>query len=178
MDIDAMTTDEWIMPSKNWYYHFNCYKDYAKKIETALSNETPLDWQADEDIWYNAIYYYFNNDLKAPRNFALFQPQWTQYIKQGLTPKGIYFTVRYCYDIKKMDLRKSNGGIGIVPYMYKEATTYWAEKFRHDDVICRQIQEQVAKLYSEKRMIKLQRRNNTKTKKSVFSLDQLEDSNE
>lgn len=179
MDLDTMKVEEWTKPAINQYYHTECYRDYAKKINTALSkNAGPaLEMTVDEDVWYNAIYFYFNNDLKAPRSFSLFVPQWKQYLKQGLTPKGIYFTLRYCYDIKGMDLRKSNGGIGIVPYMYKEATTYWAERFRRNDVVCKQIEEQVQKMYAEKREIRFQKRND-KPKRAAFSLEQLEDMDE
>lgn len=179
MDLDTMKVEEWTKPAINQYYHTECYRDYAKKINTALSkNAGPaLEMTVDEDVWYNAIYFYFNNDLKAPRNLSLFVPQWRQYLKQGLTPKGIYFTLRYCYDIKGIDLRKSNGGIGIVPYMYKEATTYWAERFRRNDVVCKQIEEQVQKMYAEKREIRFQKRND-KPKRAAFSLEQLEDMDE
>ena len=44
-----------------------------------------------------------------------------------MTPKGIYFTLKYYYEVQKGDRDKALGGIGIVPSIYKEATAYWVE---------------------------------------------------
>lgn len=46
--------------------------------------------------------------------------------KHGLTEDDIYFTLKYFYEIRNGDKKKSNGGIGIVPYVHKEAMEYMA----------------------------------------------------
>lgn len=38
---------------------------------------------------------------------------------------GIYKTLKYFYEVKGGSLEKSNGGIGIVPFIYEEAFKYW-----------------------------------------------------
>ena len=38
---------------------------------------------------------------------------------------GIYHTLVYWYEIKKNDISKANGGIGIVPYVYQQALEYY-----------------------------------------------------
>lgn len=44
-----------------------------------------------------------------------------------MTYKGIYLSLKYWYDVKKNGIERSNGGIGIVPYIYKEASAYWKQ---------------------------------------------------
>ena len=38
---------------------------------------------------------------------------------------GIYHTLLYWYEVKKNDISKANGGIGIVPYVYQQASEYY-----------------------------------------------------
>ena len=51
-------------------------------------------------------------------------------IKQYVTEKnysysGILKTLKYWFEIKKGDIEKANGGIGIVPFIYNDAFDYW-----------------------------------------------------
>lgn len=41
------------------------------------------------------------------------------------TYSGIYKTLRYFFEVRGNTIEKANGGIGIVPYVYEEAKTYW-----------------------------------------------------
>ena len=41
------------------------------------------------------------------------------------TYSGIRRTLEYFYDIKKNDISKANGNIGIVPWIYEEAKRYY-----------------------------------------------------
>lgn len=41
------------------------------------------------------------------------------------TYSGILNTLKYWYEIKKNDISKSNGGLGIVPYVYQQAYDYF-----------------------------------------------------
>ena len=49
--------------------------------------------------------------------------QFTQ--ENGYTHKGIQRTLQYFYEVQNNTIQKSNGGIGIVPYMYNEAQAYY-----------------------------------------------------
>jgi hypothetical protein len=42
-----------------------------------------------------------------------------------MTPKGIFFAIKYFFEIQKADKEKAKGGIGIVPMIYKESAEYW-----------------------------------------------------
>lgn len=45
--------------------------------------------------------------------------------KYNYSYSGILKTLVYWYDIKKNNLEKANGGIGIVPYVYDQAREYY-----------------------------------------------------
>ena len=45
--------------------------------------------------------------------------------ENNYTYSGILKTLKYWFEIKKGDLEKANGGIGIVPYVYDDAFLYW-----------------------------------------------------
>ena len=60
-----------------------------------------------------------------------------------MTAKGIYFTLRYFYEIEKGDATKSENGIGIVPHVYERGTCYWGERNLRDKGICARIEEQI-----------------------------------
>lgn len=50
---------------------------------------------------------------------------------------GIMLTLKFFFEVKKNDISKSNGGIGIVPYVYKQAEEYyyslWLAKQTNED---------------------------------------------
>jgi len=46
-------------------------------------------------------------------------------VEHNYTYSGIYKTLKYFYDVRGNSIEKANGGIGIVPYVYNEAYTYW-----------------------------------------------------
>lgn len=48
-----------------------------------------------------------------------------KYVADGKTRQDILLTLKYWYGVKKNNTDKSNGGIGIVPYVYDEAKKYW-----------------------------------------------------
>lgn len=154
------------MPSKNWYYHLDCYKTWVdgkkgyKDITSTSSQETYLE----------NIKYYLYKELKMSVDFAKLSSQLKNFLKQGYTLKGILFTLVYFYDIKKGDIDRAHGGIGIVPFIYEEAKQYWIEQssLRHNilDQIEKQMQER------RERETIIVKRNNRK-KKIISHLDEI-----
>ena len=117
-DTDILSPDEWIMPSKNFYYHTKCYQDWK---DTTTN-------KADDD-WSMLIYDFLARDLKVSYNYHMCEAQRQKFVKENkCTNKGIYFTLKYFYEVKHNSWDKGNGGIGIVPYVYKEATEYWTDQ--------------------------------------------------
>jgi hypothetical protein len=139
--IDRDNQNDWIMSSKNYFYHMSCYQDWAKKKGSVHGGD--IDIEADDDFWKEAVCDYFKKDLKVSLDWGKFNSQWKNFLKQGLTAKGIYFTLRYFYEIEKGDVSKSQNGIGIVPHIYSRGTCYWGERNQRDKGICDRIEAQI-----------------------------------
>lgn len=144
MNIDIDKQDDWLISQPRWYYHKSCYNDFAKKQDSI--KEKDLTIEVDDEMWLDATYKYLQRDLKMTIDFVKMKRQWESYLKKGMTAKGIYFTLRYFYETKHGDTSKSESGIGIIPYIYNEATTYWGERNQRDKNICKDIEEQVKRL--------------------------------
>lgn len=104
---------EEFVQEKRRYLHKKCFEDREK----ALSKE--------------------EKDLKELEEYILklfglssIPPKIRQQIKimkeaQNLSYSGILKSLIYFYDVKKNSLEKSNGGIGIVPFVYRDAYKYY-----------------------------------------------------
>ena len=122
---------DWIMPSKNWFYHKSCYENWKQS--------TP----ENDDAYIGFIYDYISRDLKVKYDYYMCEAQRRKFIQENMTNKGIFFTLKYFYDIKGGDWDKSHGGIGIVPFIYKEACSYWVTKERESNGIVQRIEQQM-----------------------------------
>lgn len=155
-DIDRDAQDDWLEAQPKWFYHISCYEDFAKKKGKILEKDIAIE--VEDDLWKDATYTYLQKDLKMPLNYVKFDKQWGSYLKKGMTAKGIYFSLRYFYEIAHGDPRKSENGIGIVPHIYKEGTEYWGERNQRDKGICARIEEQIlASTHAETKVV-IQRR--------------------
>lgn len=74
---------------------------------------------------FNTIIQYCGEIFGKEANFPRIGKQIKEYAISGMTYNGIYLTLKYWYEVKKNDISKSKGGIGIVPYIYNEARDYW-----------------------------------------------------
>lgn len=106
---------DWIMPSKNWYYHVSCYEEWRKGSD-------------DDEDWIGLIYDFIARDLKVSYDYHKCEAQRKKFIKENkCTNRGIFFTLKYFYELKHGDWNKGYEGIGIVPYVYREAVLYWQD---------------------------------------------------
>lgn len=119
-DIDA---EQGIVIGKQSYYHKSCYDEWKKGCANAKAN-------MDDDFWYEALVDYLYRDIKMHIDFQKLQSQWANFTRpeKGMTPKGIYFAMRYFYDVQHGDIEKAQGGIGIVPSIYNRSAQYWVER--------------------------------------------------
>lgn len=146
--IDRDNQTDWMMPQEKFYYHIICHEDFAKK--KGAIKEGDLRIEADDDLWKSAVYDYLKKDVKISLNFTKFQSQWSNFLKKGMTAKGIYFTLRYFYEIEKGDASKCENGIGIVPHVYERGTCYWGERNQRDKGICARIEAQIMQAAEKK----------------------------
>ena len=64
--------------------------------------------------------------------------QMTSYHNKGVSYSDMLLTLKYFYEIKKGDINKSQGGIGIIPYVLDEAKEFATlEKIEQDKLIAK-----------------------------------------
>lgn len=154
---------DWIMPSRNYYYHKSCYENW-------ISDKGNLKATRADEQWEGYIWDYLKRDLKLPVDFYKCDSQRKNFIKnKHYTNKGIFFALKYFYEVKKGDIDKSEGGIGIVPYVYAESTAYWQEKYARQKEVLELIEKQMEERASRK-VITMKPRSTRKEWKNSFDL--------
>lgn len=128
----------WVMPSRNFYYHKKCYDDWK--------TQTDVNIKKKDDVYIDYIYDYLAHDLKIKYDYFVCEAQREKFLKKGYTNKGIFFTLKYFYEIQKGDTEKSNGGLGIVPYVYNDSITYWSNMVKKQANILEEIEAQMSKM--------------------------------
>lgn len=162
--------DDWTKPVNNYYYHTQCYDEWARKKNAC----NDIKNKADDDTWFESLYYYLLKDQKMTIDFCKFQSQWKNFLKQGFTAKGIYFSVRYIYEVVHAPVEKAQGGIGLVKNVYKEATQYWTSLENEKTGICAKLEQQAMEA-ARQSTIKFNRKKIKKSEKNyLLALEQIE----
>lgn len=167
-DTGKMSEDEWIMPSRNFYYHTKCYNDWRENRNNAKASNR------SESFWYESLIDYLYRDIKMEINFPKVNHQWNMFVSKnkGYTPKGVYFAIRYYYDILKGKPEKAQGGIGIVNNVYADAAQYWTELETKKAGTMEAIIEQI-KSRDARPIQKITKKETPKKDKSKWSLDDI-----
>ena len=105
-----------VIYSARRYAHATCYPE-GEPVPMDLKGKTP-DQIALEDY----IKQLFNINKISPK----INKQLKQFIEEyEYSYSGILKTLKWWYEIKKQDISKAYGGIGIVPYIYQDAYQYY-----------------------------------------------------
>lgn len=165
MDPTLREGEYFVKPSKNWYYHKKCYDEY-------LRTKNNVNATMSDEEWFKAAWEFLTKDMKYSFNYIKVQKQWESFQKKKMTPKGMYFSLKYFYEIKKGDLTKSENGVGIIPYIYEESSEYWVKREESDRGICAAIEQQIIQATQQNKInVKLVERNkNKKTKEDIFAI--------
>ena len=116
-----------VQVSNRRYAHTECsMSDDQKKAKEEL----------DKEALNNYIMKLFNTSYVDAR----IQKQINQYVDEyNFTYSGIQKALTYFFEIKGNSLEKANGGIGIVPYVYKNAYNYyyalWQAQQKNEDKV-------------------------------------------
>lgn len=146
---------DWLMASKNFFYHRSCYENWKKGVPK------------NDDAYVSFIYDFISRDLKVKYDYHMCEAQRQKFLKEHkMTNKGIFFTLKYFYEVKKGSWEKSHGGIGIVPYIYNEACSYWVQKEKESKGIVAQIENQMKQAQERKKKIVRQKKT-TKDKSKI-----------
>lgn len=145
---------DWIMPSRNYYFHKSCYETWKAQ-------------PTSDDDWVKMIYDFLARDMKVSYDYFLCEAQIKKFWKENkINPKGIFFTLKYFYEIKHNSWEKGHGGLGIVPYVFSDAKAYWIEQERKKRGFVKELEQQ-AKTRS---IIRLTRKEKSREK---YNLDDI-----
>lgn len=155
--------DDWIKPVNNYYYHKKCYQDW-KQSKPLIDAE-----------WKPFIYDFISRDLKQSYNYHMIEAQLKKFLKENMTMKGIYFALKYFYEVKHNNWDKGNGGIGIVPYIYKESCTYWATQERINNGIVAEIERQLREVTERNQTVVVKKKTQKKVRIDLSAIAEMED---
>lgn len=110
----------------------------------------------DRKKLYETVCRIFKLKAPGPKNNAYI----SKFFNQGMTYKGMYCTLIYFYDIRKNNIKKSNEGIGIIPYVYEEAKKYFEDKKNREKKEKEQLEKinEVVNREQEVRYVRAQKR--------------------
>lgn len=117
-------------PSK-WYYCPECYEQ-----KNDLKNLKEIDTgnpEYDESYKFtDAMYRYIFQKFGVKFDFARVQAQLVRMYKkhkaEGWTYANMYKALVYFYEVRHGNWKKSNGGIGIVEFVYQDCLDYYARE--------------------------------------------------
>ena len=158
-DPNILEGRDYVKPSKNMYYHKKCYDAY-------LNSRLDIHANMDDERWFNACWDLLRRDLKYDFNFVKVRKQWEGFLKKKMTAKGMYFALKYHYEIKKGDVTKSENGIGIIPHIYEDSCSYWQEREHREQGIVAAIEEQIKQAQNQK-TVNVKIKKNKRTVKSA-----------
>ena len=143
LDPNLIEGVDYVKPSERMYYHKKCYDEYQN---------SKLDVHADmtDELWFKAAWDFLRRDLKYDFNFVKVRKQWESFLKSKMTAKGMYFALKYFYEIKKNDVAKSENGIGIIPHIYEDSRNYWQEREHREQGIVAAIEQQIKEAQNQK----------------------------
>ena len=117
--------EEYVLIGQKSYYHKSCFEEWKGQKDSVRAHNQ------DANFWYEAMVDYLYRDVRLPgMDFQKVLSQWKNFLKPGrnYTPKGIYFAIRYFYDVMHGSSDKALGGIGIVPSIYNQSAEYWVDR--------------------------------------------------
>ena len=95
------------------YAHLNCWKEHLANMS-----------QEEKDI--QNFFDYTKNLFGEDYNYLLTKKLAEKYVKENqYTYSGMLKTLKWYYEKEGHSLDKSNGSIGIMPYIYKQALNYY-----------------------------------------------------
>lgn len=142
LDPNLIEGIDFVKPSRNMYYHKKCYDEYQR-------SKVDVYAKMSDELWFKAAWDFLRRDLKYDFNFVKVRRQWESFLKNKMTAKGMYFALKYHYEIKKGDVSKSENGIGIIPHIYEDSRGYWQEREERDRGIVAAIEEQIRQAQSQ-----------------------------
>lgn len=105
--------EPYVMVNSRRYAHLKCQEGAAAHELKIQQDKEKLESYIKELFGYKQLPERVKKQIKSYIN------------ERNYSYSGIYKTLKYWFEIKKGDIEKANGGIGIVPFIYDDAFTYW-----------------------------------------------------
>lgn len=113
--------EEHVIVNNRRYGHPDCYLFF--EIMQPLSEKTETTEKDDE---LKELKDYIAEKYKDKANWSIIGRQIKEYTgKNKYTCMEIKMALQYIFEIKKMSINNSHGGIGLVPYVIDEALNYY-----------------------------------------------------
>lgn len=167
---DLVEGVDWVMPSKNWYYHKECYDTWVNKRKHGKN----ITVNKKDEEYRLEIFDYLSRNLKVPFNGAVVDSQMKTMLKKGRTLKGILFSLIYWYDIKQNKWNPKYEGIWMAELVYDQSRAYWQERVHKQSDILDKIEEQI-KTFRELPRIPVKKQEKKKWKSRMIGVDGVED---
>ena len=100
---------------------------YAHQKCLPTGELVPMENPIDPEL--NKLNNYIINLLGKDYNAARVKKQIKDFKEQGMSYSGMLKSLIYFYEVKGNSKEKANGGIGIVPFVYKDAYNYYYDLF-------------------------------------------------
>lgn len=109
------------------YAHAACCPD-NKQILPIVVKKEKVKTKEDEEL--EALKNYINNLYGASANWQMITKQIKQYKKDyKYSYTGMLKSLIWFYEVKGNSTENSNGGVGIIPYVYQDAYNYYYNLF-------------------------------------------------
>lgn len=104
--------------SERRYAHIKCYEEHVANMTQEEKDEI-------------AFYEYVKNLFGKEYNYLVTKKLAERYIKENkYTYSGMLKTLKWYYEKERNSIEKSNGTIGIIPYIYQKALTYYYNLYK------------------------------------------------
>lgn len=114
-------------------------KKYLNKDNLKLKSSLNDDRDA---LWYYIFRLFGQYSPEKPvSDWNITQMQ--KFKQQGMPYRGQLLTLKYFYEIKRNSTKKSNGSIGIIPFVFAEAKLYYETQAKRAEDISKAIQKQL-----------------------------------
>lgn len=130
--------------SANRYSHATCEPENKNFVPMAAPKKA-------EDPDLSALKDYIKKVYQDKANWVIISKQIKQFAEKGYTYSGMLKTLIYFYEVKHNTIDKSNGGIGIIEYVYNDASKYYYAIWQAQQINLEQMNEakEITKTYKE-----------------------------
>lgn len=124
---------------------FNISSSTVKRHLTKENLDLVSSEYNDRDALFFYIYRLFGEQSEDQPVSTWNIIQMEKFRKEGMPYKGQLLSLKYFYEVKKNSIKKSNGSIGIISYIFSEAELYYKNQAIKADEITKMIQKQLEK---------------------------------